>query len=60
MYFVTLCVSSPVLLLLGAQCESVVLGMGLVSFPVPQLYSHGVLALTGQQVQSFITQPVLS
>lgn len=52
--------ASPVLLLLRAQGEAVVLGVGLVSLPVHQLHPQRVLALAAQQVQGFVSQPVLS
>lgn len=51
-------VSVPVLLPLVSQREPVVLGVGVVSLPVLQLHPQRVLTLAGQEVQSFVPQPV--
>lgn len=50
----------PVILFLTANLETVVKGEGLVSLPVCQLHSQGVLPLAGQLVDVLVPQPVLS
>lgn len=50
----------PVLLSLTGQCKSVIVGVGGVSLPVHHLHPHRVDTLIGQQVQNFITHPVLA
>lgn len=50
---------SPVVLFLTADLEAVIKWEGLVSVPVCQLYTEGVLPLAGQLVNILVPQPVL-
>lgn len=50
----------PVLLFFPSQLEFVIQSIGSVLLPVLKFHSEGVLGLTGDQVNSLITQPVLS
>lgn len=51
--------SPPVQLPLTAQLEVVILGVGLVAFPVLQLHAQRVGCPAGELVHHFISQPVL-
>lgn len=50
----------PVLLFFPSQLEFVIQSIGSILLPVLKFHSEGVLGLTGDQVNSLITQPVLS
>ena len=52
--------SPPVQLPLAAQLEVIILGEGLVAFPILQLHSQRVGSPAGELVHHFIAQPVLS
>lgn len=49
----------PVVLFLAADLEAVIKREGLVSVPVCQFYTEGILSLAGQLVNVLVPQPVL-
>lgn len=50
----------PVLLFFPGQLEFVIQSIGAILLPVLKFHSEGVLGLTGDEVNSLISQPVLS
>lgn len=52
--------SSPIQLPLAAQLEMLILGVGLIAFPVLQLHTQRVGRPAGQLMDHLVAQPVLS
>lgn len=51
--------SPPVQLPLAAQLETLILGIGLIAFPVLQLHTQRVGSPAGEMVHQLVAQPVL-